>query len=366
MTGAGRRSGPAGAARRLRRSTVALWLAASVLAVAAGHFVYWRWATERLESGFATWAAARRTEGWTVRADPPRRGGWPLATVLTIPRFAVAGGQPDIPGGLAWSVDRLTLTVALLHPHSLSIGADGQQRLRLGAWPEIPYTADRLRAEVPLEPGLPTHSAELDGAGLRAGLPTGPDAAGALTAGRLRFHLDRRPAAPQGEPALAVSGTVEDVRLPLDLTWTLGGRIASLALDGALDGPLPRRPGLARRAVAWRDGGGSLEIQRLALDWGPLALTGSATMALDAQLQPMGTGTARIVGYAETLDALAGAGAIRPGVATAAKAVAALIASPAEAGGPAAIEVPLTLQGRTLLIRQIPLARMPELIWPPE
>jgi Uncharacterized protein conserved in bacteria (DUF2125) len=121
---------------------------------------------------------------------------------------------------------------------------------------------------------------------------------------------------------------------------------------------------LAERAAAWRDAGGTLEIQRLAVNWGPLDLTGSATLALDDQLQPMGTGSARVIGYAETLDALAARGAISRSAATAAKAVLSLLAHAPADGSPPDVKVPLTLQYRTLSMRQVPLLRLPELDWP--
>jgi hypothetical protein len=144
----------------------------------------------------------------------------------------------------------------------------------------------------------------------------------------------------------------------------LGPRIASLTLQGALDGPVPRAHTLGERAAAWRDGGGTLEIQHLAVNWGPLDLTASATLALDEQQQPMGTGSARVIGYAETLDALASHGVISKSAATAAKAVLSLLAHSPEDGGPPDVEVPLTLQYRTLSMRQVPLLRLPELDWP--
>ncbi len=121
---------------------------------------------------------------------------------------------------------------------------------------------------------------------------------------------------------------------------------------------------LAEQAAAWRDGGGSLEVRHLALVWGPLDLTASATLALDDQLQPMGAGSARLVGYAETLDALAAHGAISRSAATATKAVLSLMAHNPEDGSPPDVEVPLTLQYRTLSMRQVPLVRLPEVDWP--
>ena len=78
----------------------------------------------------------------------------------------------------------------------------------------------------------------------------------------------------------------------------------------------------------------------------------------------MGTGNARVVGYAETLDALATHGVISKSAATAAKAVLSLLAHTPEDGGPPDVEVPLTLQYRTLSMRQVPLLRLPEIDWP--
>lgn len=353
--------------RPARRGRAAgLWILALVLALLTGHALYWRWASQRLASGFQEWASDRRAHGWVVRAGQTESGGWPLEAALTVPALHIEGGQADIPDGFAWSAERVRLSVRLLQPHLLSIAAQGMQRLRFSDLPEIPYTADRLHADVPLEPGVPAHTAELLASHLRAGMPAGNDTASGLTLGLLQLHCDLRPAAPQGEPALSFSSSAEAIGLPPGPRWALGGRISSLSIDGALNGPLSRQPGLAHRATEWRDSGGTLDIRRVALGWGPLGLSGSATLALDMRLQPMGTGTARIVGYAETLDALAAAGAIARSAAMASKALAGLIARTPEEGGPAEVEVPLTLQDRALSIRQIPIARIPELIWPPE
>jgi hypothetical protein len=351
-------------AKPRRRGLLALWLAVPVLLLAAIHTLLWRWAEQRLLDGFEAWAAARREAGWTVRSGQPVAAGWPLAARLVVKQIAVEGGEDDLPGGFAWSGERVTISVGLLRPRLLSILPDGAQTLRIGGSSVIPYTADALRVDVPLEPGMPARSAELAASGVRAGIPAGREAR-AVTIGLLRGHADARPGAAPGEPALTVQTSVEAVVLPAGTRWALGQRISSASLDGSISGPVPRMPGLARRAAAWRDGGGSLQVQRLALGWGPLGLTGSATLALDDHLQPMGTASARVIGYAETLDALVAGGSLGAHVAEAIKAVAGLIATAPEAGGPSDVEVPLTLQDRMLLVRQIPVSRMPALQWPP-
>ena len=168
----------------------------------------------------------------------------------------------------------------------------------------------------------------------------------------------------QSEPAATFSVSAEAIALPTLMKWPLGGNISSLSLDGVLNGPLPESRDVTGWAEAWRDAGGSLAISHLALGWGPLGLTSSATLALDDQLQPMGSGSGRIVGYAPTLDRLAAAGMLTKSAATAAKAMLSLMAGTWGSDEPSAVDVPLTLQYRTLSMRQVPLVRLPELDWP--
>jgi hypothetical protein len=348
--------------RRRRR----LWiiLLATPLLLIGADTLYWRVAERHLEDGLAAWIAGWKASGWTASVGKPVRGGWPLAATLTVPEVLLQGGDPEIPGGLTWKTDRLVLRADLLRPGLLEVASEGMQRLRLAGGPEIPYTADQLRMALPLQPGAPPGSATVTARDLRASMPAGGDTTASLTIGSLDLHLEFQPAAQAGETALGFSFNADAIVLPPPFARLLGPRIASLTLQGALDGPVPRTHALGELASAWRDGGGTLEIQRLAVNWGPLDLTASATLALDEQQQPMGTGSARVVGYAETLDALATHGIISKSAATAAKAVLSLLANAPDDGGPPDVEVPLTLQYRTLSMRQVPLLRLPEIDWP--
>jgi len=351
---------------------IKLWILALALLLAlfSGHFLLWRAAAQRLEKNFSGWLAMRQRAGWTATTGQPTRGGWPLAATLTLPDVFLKSGDTLIPDGLTWSAERLVLRMTLLQPGLLSINTEGSQRVRLGDGPDVPFRADRLRLTFPLERGFPRW-AEIAVADLRAGLPAmggvGEAAAG-LTIGTLTARADFKPAAPQGEAAIAFTLHTEAIGLPASIPWAipsaLGPRIAEIGLEGALSGPLPRGGDIAPAAAQWRDGGGSLEIGDLHAHWGPFDLTTSATLALDEQLQPMGTGTAKMTGHAAALDALADAGVLRRRAAMAAKAVLGLLARPSTAGGEPEVEVPLTLQGRMLAVRQIPLARLPRLAWP--
>lgn len=333
----------------------------AVVVLVGGHFLVWLWAERSLEAGFADWQAGRRALGWTVTAGATSRRGWPLRAQLLVADLALGGAPPASPLRIGWSAERVLLDVALLHPRLLGVQASGQQQFRIGTWAPIPFRADRSAIDIPLDPGTAPR-VDLDIDHLRAGIP-GADVPSALTLARLQLHGETHPGAGQGEPALSLSLTAGDIDLPA-ANWAFGPRIASVLVEAVLNGPLPRAPSLAQRAAGWRDGGGTLEVQRLVIGWGPLGLSGSATVALDEHMQPMGAATGRFVGPAQTLDALTVARVIGAGAALSAKAVLGLMTRVPDGGGTPEVEVPLTLQDRALAVGRIPLARLPELVWP--
>jgi hypothetical protein len=339
---------------RLRRKRLWLILPAS-LAVVALISLYWWISADRLADGFAAWMAARRSEGWTVSSGTPAIGGWPWAATLTAPAVALHDNEPDIPGGVTWSADRLVLRIVLWRPAILEIAPQGTQHLRVSNGPDTAFTAKRMRIALHMSNEPPY---DLD---LTANVVRAPS----LTIGTFHLHGELRPDAQSGAAALAFSLVAQSIAPPPPLSRTLGPRIASITADGALGGPLPNPQNtLAQRATDWRDGGGTVELQHIALVWGPLDLSGSATLSLDDQLQPMGTGVVHVVGYAETLDTLAARGLLTKPAATTAKAVLSLLAQVPDDNSAPEVEVPLTLQYRTLSMRQVPLVRLPEVDWP--
>jgi len=347
-----------GTARPRTGRRVVVVLLAVVAVLAAGDGLLWRWTEGELQTAFDDWAAGRRAQGWTVTTGLPWRSGWPLVAQITEPGLAVAARHPDLPGALNWTAERLTLRISLLHPRTLEIAIAGDQHLHINGVADLPFTADRFEAVVPLRPGLPARGGDLEVSQLRAGV-----AGAGVTLARLHMHGEFRPTAQQGEAWLALTGGFSDLVMP-EHAWALGPRIGSAALDVTLTGPLPRAETPLARATAWRDGGGTLAVKRVTFAWGPLDLDGSATLALDEHMQPMGAGSARLTGYAATLDALVAGRMIGARAAIAAKAVLGLMAhTPADGGAPV-VEVPLTLQGGALSVGRIPLGRMPELSWP--
>ncbi|MBT7760018.1 MAG: DUF2125 domain-containing protein, partial [Rhodospirillaceae bacterium] len=112
----------------------------------------------------------------------------------------------------------------------------------------------------------------------------------------------------------------------------------------------------------WRDSGGTLDIKRLHLDWGGMKFDGDGTLALDADLQPVGAMKARIKGYRELVDGLVRARQIRERDADMAKFVLNMVAR-ATPGGENTVTVPVTIQDRRLFIGPASLMNLPRIDW---
>jgi hypothetical protein len=343
------------------------WLitAAIVVLLVAADIVYWQTASARLRDGLRAWVSARRGEGWEVAAGASSIGGWPQAAMVTIPNLTLRHAGRDFPGKLSLASAGVTLSLSLYHPTELAIGLPGPLHIRIGEGQDAIVTGDQIGLSVGLRETDPLPLT------LRAkGLRVEPaDGAWHLTTGLVSADAEVNAAAGQSEPAVAFSASADAIALPSTVKWALGPTVSSLSVDGALSGPLPSAGEITGLAEAWRDGGGSLKVSHLALGWGSLGLTASATLALDDQLQPMGSGSGRLVGYAETLDRFAASGVLSRSASIAAKAVLSLMAGTGMSGtgdteAAPVVEVPLTLQYRTLSMRQVPLVRLPELDWP--
>ena len=342
-----------------------LWIALAAVPVLllVGDALYWRYAAQQLRAGFQAWVAMQRAAGWQIEARRPQLGGWPTAATLTTTDVVMDDGALAIPGGLHWTAQRLTLRVSLLHPQRLEAIPNGRQSLRPGNGPVIPFTSERMVATLPLSPDTPPHLVHIDATRLRAG-PGDAASEEATTIGRLAATFDLHRGVTPSVSALVFTIDARSIALPTHFRWALGPQIAALHLDGTLHALVPADAVTpAARAVAWRNEGGTLDLRRVGLHWGPLALSGHTSLTLDQQLQPVGRGDITIVGYDAALDAMTHAGVLTRTAALAAKAVLSLMASAPDNGQPAQVDLPLRLRDHTLSVRHMPLLQLPPLDW---
>lgn len=347
----------------MRRSTVLPLLALAMLVLAGAFYAgTWYYLAGRVGDAVETWRAARRAEGFTVAWDRYVVGGFPFVLRVTIeqPVFGQTGAEPgyEVRGAVLVGEAR---PWALRHWH---IAADAGARLTVQPGPARPaVTIDAASIDGTWAPREDADATK--NTGTEIDLTADQLAIAAeqrFTIAHAAAHalMPSRPVASHLETWLAATLSIERLTLPVTAP-PLGDVIDRIAATLAVKGAIPQGP--RRQALAaWRDDGGTLEVEVPGLDWGKLAVTANGTLALDAAMQPIGALTATIRGYGEIIDALATAGALKQGDAALAKLGLGMLAKPG-ADGKSQITAPLTLQNGFLFIGPARLARVPKIAW---
>lgn len=331
-------------------------LAAGLLVVvAAGHGVAW-WLI-----GSAVVASIDRPgpDGERVHHAGLARGGWPLRAGVTIARPELHRPATGILPAITLSAVSAEAGVQLAAPRDPTVTFRCPCRV---TFPGVPgaapadIEAGALVLSFRLETDAPPRRWQLDGEDI-----TVAQAADSVQLASLRLIAERDEAA--SGPRQTVAFTLGGVRLGPAAEAPFGRVIRSATGEVVVSGALPVGPDTEAALRAWRAEDGRIELRRLAIAWGPLALSAGATLALDAALQPTGIGTIRVANWRPALEAVGNAGMIdRQALALVRLALAAL-ARPAPGGG-SMVELPVALEQRTLTAARIPIARLPEIAWP--
>jgi hypothetical protein len=351
----------------MRRAVI--FAALVLVAIVAGYAAYWHAAANTLAEGIERWAAERRAEGYEIAYGTPEIGGFPFRLEARLDAPAIAAR----PGSRTWRWQGPTL---LLHarpwaPLDAEASSPGQHDIEIGRGEGARrYVIDATTATGAASFGT-------DGRLIEATIALGDLLATedgwedrTLLAEAAELHVAPGAAnADHTQPSLEFRIALAGVVLPPDAATPLGREVEKLEVDGAVMGRIPgHAPGddaRLRDALAiWRDDGGTLELTRIVGYWGPLDLTGSATFALDAALQPIGAMSATIAGHEATIDALVAAGTVTPRDGSLAKILLAVLSKPSPVDGQPELTAPLTLQDGYLWVGPARLLRLPVIVWP--
>lgn len=350
---------------RLRTVSVAVTV---LLLVLLAYTAWWVSAARQLRHGVEDWAAQQRAAGTSVEYGGLTVAGWPLELAASADRIHLQ--RPD---GLRLDLAALRVAADPWNPLALRIRVPQGLRAVLPgpagpAWdatgtptgPTLTAGSGEGTLELGRDGRVQAGSLALSTAALAVRSPTpGTLAADAITLGW------RQPAAPppgSTDPSLSVRLGLTGLVLPNPMPAPLASRIDRLGLEATLRGPLP--PDLAAMSLRdWSKAGGVVDLTSLSLSWSGLTLQGDATLALDRDLQPLLAGSARLGGTDVLVDALAGAGLLRPNQAVGVKAALGLLAQP-QPDGSRAVQVPVTIQARQLAIGPAKLGEIPEIRWP--
>ena len=333
--------------------------ASAVLAILLAVAYTWWWLAFAYgaRGGVERWAERQRARGWQVSYSDITLRGYPFVLTMRLRNPHVAE-----PGRFDWQGPDLIANISPLSPTTIHLRAPGKHQLDLTG----------------------VDSFELDVGAAQATLTT--TALGRLTSGSAMLQ-NVAVTSPAGESSLdslqiqieemtsLASRTVEAVpsnlsfglaltnlSLPSRIKMPFGRRIDAATLRGRLRGqwePIAFNEALAN----WRDGGGVIEMDQVMLTWEPLSLSANGTVALDQRLQPLVAMTARMTGFFETVDALTAANLVRSRDASMAKMVLGLLSKRPANGGPAVLELPLTVQDGVFYAGPAALGKVPELPW---
>jgi hypothetical protein len=169
-----------------------------------------------------------------------------------------------------------------------------------------------------------------------------------------------RPPASHTDPGYAVALLLHDLALPVappEFSKTVDELDFGVTMMGALPSGPPRQA-----AAAWRDSGGTLELDHVDLHWGTIGLTGSGTLALDADLQPEGSFSGGISGYDQLLNALVAAGRVKASDARMARLALSMLGKPGP-DGRQQISTTFAIQNGEMQLGPAKLGKAPHIDW---
>lgn len=305
------------------------WVAIVGVAAISLAFLAWLIVAGQIEERTLAWAEARKAEGYTVSWRSLDVGGFPF-------RFELGFVEPRI-GRDGWTAEapRIDASYRPWRPDRIDLEAP---RLAL-AGPEIDGSIEEAKGEVRIE-GVQASQVALEGVAATGRIRG--DALG--RADRARLVIDGfSPVAGGLNDTLSGAMSLWGARPnPPIADQLLFPDPFDFAATGTFKGPLAD-------LATWRDAGGTLDLSRVVLVWGPLKLDGDATLSLDGQMRLLGAGTARLQGLNPLLDRLVAKGQVRPQDASVAKVVLGLLAKPTADGG-SEITVPITAQDGKLFL----------------
>ena len=320
------------------------------------HAWYWRAGVSLVEDTIAGWSDDVRERGGRVEIEGFTVGGYPLRFDVRAASVLVEAAGPPL--AWSWRGAAVRAQARIWEPGVVAVRLSGGHEWRVkdrnGA-SRTTARADGLTASFEIaDSELKSLKAALkDVAASRDGL------AGSVTA-QSAVVFGAREKGAKAVDAFRLTGRVRRAELPLAPSISLGAVVDRLTWDIVV-APLPASAG-AEGLTAWRDDGGKVEIDSLALRWGALAVDAEGALSLDRRFRPLAAVTMTVRGHRALIDSLVQAGRIGAVKGAAAKIALGALSDPAEDGG---IVVPLTAQDGWLTAGRWRVLRLPPVVSSP-
>jgi hypothetical protein len=341
----------------MRRPTrFGLVVLAALLVLLGVYTGYWLIVARRIAEGVADWAQTERAEKIEASWQKIGVAGFPFACRVEIENAVLRDGRltpsPElrIPAASASARPWDFASWRLLAPEGFSatLAAGGER-------PPLKLAAHAASGVLMVDPEAGA-KLWLNAQDVRAEAGE----AVPISSADAWVILPTRPARSQTEPALRVALDLHQVQLP-GMTSVLSDTIDELAFGLTIKGAISSGK-LARAVSEWRDAGGTIELDNLRLNWGGVGATGSGTIALDRELQPIGGFSGAIEGYDQILIGLVQSGRMRAADAGLARLALAILAKAGPDGKPE-IKTGFTIQNGQMFLGPAKLGKAPRLAW---
>ena len=341
----------------MRRPTrLGLAILAALLVTAGAYTIYWYVVAGEIKDGVIAWAQAVRADKIDVSWQKIDVAGFPIAFRVELEAAALRDNavspSPEIRvpslSGTARPWDFGNWRIEARAGFSTDLAGAGERA-------PVKLTAQTANGVVGIEPqgGWKLWLALQD--------------ASIAAADRVRVSsadawIIVPPKAPREhtDPNVALAFNLRQVQLPLPI-GPLGDNVDELAFGVTVKGAIPNGK-FAQAAAAWRDAGGTIELDNLRLNWGGLGATATGTLALDQELQPTGGFSGAIQGYDQILTALVQGGQMRATDAGLARIALTMLAKAGPDGKPE-IKTAFTIQNGQMFLGPAKLGKAPRLTW---
>jgi Uncharacterized protein conserved in bacteria (DUF2125) len=340
------------------------WIVAGIvfLALAGGYTGYWFWLADTFQRNLALWIEQQRAMGYRLSYSAGEPDGFPLAAKIQLSDVTVEPAPSMAPWRLG--VPSMQLSIAPWQPLALRIGDNG------------------ATTDYRLQWSANGRDFELSGAGIRTTIGLSSQAKPPtirFAAERLEWRLDNQSLANthrlEGEIVMrsAPASTDPSIEFSIDasqLDLLVGTpsqqrtkEIYGPGLKGRFIGAIPAGP-LVPALAAWSQQGGYLDLINISArpaDGFPPRFEGSASVALDPQLQPIVAGTVTVHDYGPAIDRAVADGHMTPSQGTATRLW--LSARAEKDNGGLKVTLPVTIQDGFVSVGPIKLAQVPRIAW---
>jgi len=350
--------------KELQRFRAGLFVLVGTLVVLGLWTGGWFIAQALVNSALTDWQDKQRANGAQVSYESLNLSGYPFQIVIDLKAPKYDGplmGEP-----VAWQGESLTLKARPWSPSTLHIEAPGKHTVKL-AGKGLAYAGTVQALKVDLVPGADwPDNLNIALAGVTL-LDTTTKASVGLDVLRLHVSNDANAA------GLQISMMGQAMNVPKALNLPLGNAVQSFDIEMTVKDPLTPQDlvqNIGKVLPAWQQRGNSIDIQRFNLHSGPLVVSSSGTMTVDEALQPTAAFTAKIEGLFQVLEILRLERLITPSNAAIATMALSALSKRPTGGGPAYINLSVTIAGGQLKLGPVPVLDMPHFDWgivaPPE